>query len=210
MELRTSNSERAAYALVLAAGSGSRFGGQKLLASLHGRPLIGYATAAVEAAIASGAVAGGVAVIPPEMTALARSLAGAGLRLVENPEAARGLATSLRRGLAALAECAAPPAGAALIVLADQPGLKPEVVARLVASWRETGRSARPTYLASPAEPGHPVLLDRGLWPLADRLSGDTGLGALLAGQPVTLIEVPGANPDVDTPADLRQLEDSR
>jgi CTP:molybdopterin cytidylyltransferase MocA len=53
------------------------------------------------------------------------------------------------------------------------------------------------------------VLLDRSLWPLADHLQADAGLGHLLgAGAAgVTLIDVPGSNPDVDTPADLHLLE---
>jgi CTP:molybdopterin cytidylyltransferase MocA len=54
------------------------------------------------------------------------------------------------------------------------------------------------------------VLLDRALWPLARDLTGDRGLGELLGSRPeaVSLVDVPGANPDVDTPADLRQLEE--
>ena len=209
-ELGTRNSERSAYALILAAGSGSRFGGDKLLAPLHGRPLVAHAAAAVAEAVAAGTLAGGVAVIPPGTPALARALAGSTLRLVENPDGGLGMAGSLRRGLAALAKLTTPPADGALIVLADQPRLRSEVIAGLVAGWRRSGRSIRPRYLASPAEPGHPVLLDRSLWHLAERLTGDTGLRQLLASEPVTLLDVPGANPDVDSPADLRQLEDTR
>jgi molybdenum cofactor cytidylyltransferase len=210
LELGTRNAERAAFALVLAAGSGSRFGGAKLLAPFHGRPLVAHAAAAVAEAIAAGTLAGGVAVIPPAAPGLARTLDAAGLQLVENPDAALGMANSLRRGLAVLREHTAPPASGAVIVLADQPLLRAEVIAQLVAGWRQSGRSTRPRYLATPAEPGHPVLLDRSLWHLAERLAGDTGLMQLLGGEPVIHIDVTGANPDVDTPADLRQLEDSR
>ena len=209
-ERGTRNAELPAYALILAAGSGSRFGGEKLLAPFHGRPLVAHAAAAVAEAIAAGTLAGGVAVIPPAAPVLARTLDALGLRLVENPEAVLGMATSLRRGLAALGEHTAPPAGGAVIVLADQPFLRAEVIARLVAGWRQSGRSTRPRYLATPAEPGHPVLLDRSLWHLAGRLTGDTGLKQLLGSEPVIHVDVAGANPDVDTPADLRQLEDSR
>lgn len=209
-ELGTPHSELAVYALVLAAGSGSRFGGDKLLAPLHGRPLLAYVATALAEAMAAGALAGGVAVVPAGATPVARALAGAGLALVENPEAPLGVATSLKRGLAALEGPLAPPAGGALIVLADQPGLRAEVIARLVQGWRRTGKSIRPRYLAAPSEPGHPVLLDRSLWPLARNLHGDAGLLAMLKDEAVTLIDVAGANPDVDTPADLRQLEESR
>lgn len=206
-ERGTRNETQGVHALVLAAGSGVRFGGNKLLASLHGRPLIAHAAAAVAEAIAAGVIPGGVAVIPPGATELIRHLDTAGLRVVENPAAREGIATSLQRGLEALGEIS-PAAGGALIVLGDQPGLRADIIARLVAEWRQTGCSVRPRYRAAPSEPGHPVLLDRSLWPLASRLFGDTGLRELLAGQPVTLIDVPGANPDVDTPAQLHPLED--
>jgi CTP:molybdopterin cytidylyltransferase MocA len=44
---------------------------------------------------------------------------------------------------------------------------------------------------------------------LTAQLEGDAGVGRLLpAGAPgVALINIPGSNPDVDTPADLHLLE---
>ena len=53
--------------------------------------------------------------------------------------------------------------------------------------------------------PPNPVLVRRPGWRLADELVGDRGFGPLLAGQPelVTWIPVEGANPDIDTRADL-------
>jgi CTP:molybdopterin cytidylyltransferase MocA len=212
MEAIASMTAPAPYAVVLAAGAGVRFGGPKLLAPFHGKPLVTHVAATVAEAIAAGLLAGGVAVLPPGDPRLARHLDPASLSLVENPETASGLASSLRRGLAALEGWSAPPRpGAALIVLADQPLLSCAVIARLVAAWRLEGRSVRPRYARHPEEPGHPVLLDRGLWPLAHGLGGDRGLGALFRAQPdaVTLIDVPGYNPDVDTLEELDTLKDS-
>ncbi len=196
--------EAAAYAVLLAAGAGSRFGGGKLLAPLLGRPLVTHAGATLAEAIATGVLAGGVAVVPPHATALARRLGPTGLRLVENPDAATGLASSLQAGLTAL-ERVEPRAGAALIVLADQPRLSLDTIARLVDVWRTRGMSIRPRYALQPAEPGHPVLLDRSSWPLVEALRGDTGLGPVFLAHPdaVCIIDLPGANPDVDTRADL-------
>ena len=162
-------------------------------------------------AIASGTLQGGVAVVPPRDTALRWHLATAGLRVVVNPEADTGLASSLRVGLRELAVMAAPDRPrAALVVLADQPLLSGATISRLVGAWRRTGRSVRPRYASRPDEPGHPVLLDGALWALAENLIGDQGLGAALRARPdaVDLIDVPGANPDVDTRADLLALED--
>jgi molybdenum cofactor cytidylyltransferase len=201
----------APHAVVLAAGAGSRFGGDKLLAPFQGRALITHVAATIADAILGGVLAGGVAVVPPRSATLVWALEVAGLRIVENPDAAAGLATSLRRGLAALAELE-PGAGAALIVLADQPMLRTSTVGALVAKWRETGLSVRPRYAMHPGEPGHPVLLDRSLWPMAQALQGDMGFGPLFHARPdaITTVDVPGANPDVDTADDLHALEDSR
>jgi acetylornithine deacetylase/succinyl-diaminopimelate desuccinylase-like protein len=51
---------------------------------------------------------------------------------------------------------------------------------------------------------GHPVVLDRSVWPQVERIAGDQGYG----GGGVT-IPVDGRNPDVNTLRDLRALEDS-
>ena len=55
------------------------------------------------------------------------------------------------------------------------------------------------------------VLLDRDAWGLAERLTGDQGLGRALSNAPelVVHVDVDGANPDVDTPADLPRLDQS-
>lgn len=200
----------AVHALVLAAGRGARFGGNKLLAEWRGTPLIGHVAATLAQAIHGGVLGGGVAVVAPGATGLVWPLDTAGLTVVENPGAASGMASSLQVGLAALGRHpGTPPVGAALVVLADQPLIRLPVIAALVNAWREAGGCLRPRYAARPGAPGHPVLLDRPRWPLAATLQGDQGLGQLLAGDPsVRFIEVPGANPDVDTPEDLRLLED--
>lgn len=202
----------APYAIVLAAGAGSRFGGDKLLAPFRGKPLVAHTALAVAEAIAAGTLAGGVAVVPAGDTRLGWHFDTAGLSLVENPQAASGMASSLRRGIGALESSALdPPAGAAVIVLADQPLQRPETIARLVEAWRRHGGSVRPRYRRHPDQPGHPVLLDRGLWAMLESLSGDEGFGAIFRQQPeaVTMIDLPGANPDMDRPGDLQQFEES-
>ena len=196
------------YALILAAGSAVRFGGGKLLAPLHGRPLISHVATTVAQALTAGTLSGAVAIVREHDTSLAWPLETAGATVIANPDADQGMATSLKRGLAALGEMSLdPPAGAALVMLADQPNVSNDVIARLVDSWRMNGRSVRPRYAATPATPGHPVLLDRALWSFANGLTGDRGLGSLLAGRAdLTVIDVPGRNPDVNTIEDLTRL----
>jgi molybdenum cofactor cytidylyltransferase len=194
---------------VLAAGAAARFGGPKLLATLEGRPLAAWVAAAVGEAIRAGTLAGAVAVVPPAADPLMRIFRAAGLEAVTNPDPGRGIGASLALGIEALsARAIRPPAGAAVVMLADQPRLRAEVIGRLVAAWRDRGRSTRPRYAAAPGEPGHPVVLDRALWPLAATAPGDRGLGPVLQGRPeVVIVEVDGGNPDVDTPEDLLQIE---
>jgi CTP:molybdopterin cytidylyltransferase MocA len=59
---------------------------------------------------------------------------------------------------------------------------------------------------------GNPVLLLREGIARVPRLDGDRGMGALLAAEPgrVWTVDVPGSNPDVDTPADLAVLAAER
>ena len=120
------------------------------------------------------------------------------------------IATSIRCGLNSLAATGrTPPAGAALIILGDEPLLRDDAIEHLVYFWRQHGNSVRPRYAQQPDAPGHPVLLDRGLWHLANTVEGDRGLSAVLASQPgsVATLDLPGTNPDVDTQDDLRTLE---
>ncbi len=195
---------------MLAAGRSSRFGGDKLLAPWRGQPLLVRTLAAVRAAVEAGSLAGGCVVVPTGREELAELVRAVGFEPVANAAAATGLASSLRAGIGWL-EQVVPEGGpaAAVIFLGDQPLVRPEVVARLVATWvRDRAAAVRPRYAGASAEPGHPLLLDRAYWPLATALTGDAGVGPALSahGVAIAIVDVPGRNPDVDTPADLTDL----
>jgi CTP:molybdopterin cytidylyltransferase MocA len=172
--------------LVLAAGEGRRFGGPKQLAIVAGRPLIEHALAALRdldpTVVVLGARAGEIR-------------AGADLaraEVVVCPDWAEGMGASLRYGLAALAD-----ADEVVIVLADQPFITPDVVARVRAA---PGDAARAVYGGAP---GHPVVVRRTALARAGDLRGDSGFRDLLTG--VTEVECADlADPtDIDTQADL-------
>lgn len=192
----------AVSALILAAGSSTRFGSQKLLAPYQRVPLAVHGARTVRAAVDSGLLAEAMAVVPTTRL-LWRLYAAEGIPQLQNSKASLGISTSVQLGLHRFL---AGTSGAALIVLADQPLLRLEVIEALVTRWRQTGISVRPRYAAAPDQPGHPVLLDRSLWKLADQLSGDTGLGEILRDQQIDILDVPGSNPDVDTALDLKSL----
>ena len=176
--------------LVLAAGEGRRFGATKQLAELAGRPLLEHALEAMTAVSPRVVVLGHAA----DEIAAAVDLQGA--TPVVCPEWAEGQASSLRCGLAALADC-----DAVVVVLGDQPGITAEAVAA-VATAIGAGDAVRATY---DGVPGHPVLLRRPRLDRAGELRGDSGFRDLLAGAAVREVEVGTlADPaDVDTPEQL-------
>jgi molybdenum cofactor cytidylyltransferase len=187
--------------LVLAAGSSSRFGSNKLLAPLHDRPILQHTLDAVAAAGLTDVVV----VLGTSAPEVEKAITWRGERRVVNERPEDGLSSSLRVGLDAAVDV--PGADAVLVVLGDQPQLRPGVVRAVIEVAESPGAAhalfVRPRY-ADDAAP-NPVLVRRSAWALAAGLAGDWGLGSLLANRPEHVVEVPvaGANPDIDTPADL-------
>ena len=181
--------------IVLAAGRSSRMGGpNKLLALFDGRPLV---QRTVETARASRA--GEVVVVSGhQQERIAAALAGAGARLVHNPDYASGLAGSLKAGVRALAT----QVDGALIMLGDMPGVSPADLDRLIDAFGKAGGTAivRATH---DGKRGNPVILPKALFPEVLKLEGDTGARHIVEseGNPVIDVEIgAGASVDVDTP----------
>ena len=195
---------RGISAILLAAGSGSRFGGGKLLALYRGRPLI----EASLANLAEAPIEETVAVVGDDAQRLRAVCEPYGVRVVENPNWRQGQSTSVRAGLLALG----PEVRAAVVLLADQPLGGPGAVGRLVAAFEEGAEVAVATY---GGRRRNPVLFSRAVWPLLEaELSGDEGARAVLRRHPDLATEVPcdgvGDPADVDTAEDLRSLERMR
>jgi molybdenum cofactor cytidylyltransferase len=187
--------------VVLAAGAGSRFGGAKLLARIDGAPILARV---VETARDAG-LEPLIVVVGPDLEEHGPALGLVSGELVGNPEPERGLSSSVRIGLAAAA-ASQPPIDAAVVLLGDQPLVRPATIRRLV----DALRAAPPATLAAVpryVEGGspNPVVLRRAGFDLAAETDADRGLGPVLdAHRGIVLeVEVPGRNPDVDTTADL-------
>lgn len=133
---------------------------------------------------------------------------GASVQVV-NPDPSRGLASSLQAGWAA-ALAAEPAPEAILVVLGDQPRLRPEVVASLASVPLDP---ARPIVVARfrDSDARNPVRIDVTAARLVEATTGDRGLGPVLEAHPalVRWLEFDGDNPDVDSPEDLRRLVSS-
>ncbi len=179
--------------ILLAAGSASRFGADKLLAPLPEGTPVGVAALEHLAAVVDAVVA----VVRPHDTALAAALAARGARVSMCPRAAEGMGVSLAWGIRA-----APAATAWVIALADMPWVQPATAARVVDALREGASIAAPCWQG---RRGHPVGFAADRYPDLVALSGDEGARPVLARYPVTLIdsEDAGILRDVDTPQDL-------
>jgi CTP:molybdopterin cytidylyltransferase MocA len=188
-------------AVILAAGASTRFGSAKLLARLDGRALLEHVLDAVrEAGIDEIVVVLGHAADEVE-----HGIDWLDEQLVRNPDP-ETLSSSLQVGLAAAADLD-PPVKAVVVLLGDQPRVRPEVIHGLISAARG---SDEPVVVPDYADGGgaNPVVIRREAFDLADEASGDRGLGPLLAASDDLVLRVPfsGSNPDVDTPADLERL----
>ncbi len=190
-----------AAGVILAAGEARRFGSQKLLAPLGGRPLLQHA---VDAANASG-LDPVVVVLGADAEAIERAVAFGRARVARNPAYASGQASSLRAGLGAIEDAGV---DALVVLLGDQPRVRPPLLDAILARQRETGSAAVLSSWRGRRSP--PALLHRDLWPEVRKLAGDVGARDILAGRAdVAVLDVTaelGALDDVDTRADHARL----
>ncbi len=189
--------------MILAAGTASRFGSDKMLARLDGRPMLQH----VLDTAASSHPACSVAVVGTDDAPYGELDWGLTMR-VRNPDSALGMSSSLRIGLEASAGCSG--LHGVLIMLGDQPRTTLATLQALVlatpAAIDADAIAVLPAY--SGGGGANPALLLRAGFGLVSRLCGDRGLGGLFRTLPdrVRWVSLPGSNPDVDTPAELRAI----
>ena len=179
--------------VVLAAGAGTRFGGRKQLALLDGRPLLEHALAAMAAA----PVGRWVVVLGADADEIHSGVNLHGATPVVCRDWEEGQAASLRAGVAAVRDAAA-----IVVTLGDQPWIDTRAIASVIASRAEGFHAVRATYGGTP---GHPVLIERELFPALRALRGDSGARDVLRTASVRDVPCDGLGDprDVDTRADL-------
>lgn len=182
-------------AIVLAAGEGRRFGGTKQLEVVRGKPLVQHA---IDAAVAAG-VGEIVVVLGHDADRVREAIVlPAEGHAVVNERYPEGQSTSLAAGLRALDSSS----DAAIVLLADQPGITADHVRALVDTFAtEDSPYVRLRFRTGPG----PALLGRETWPDAQALEGDTGARALMDANPEAVIEV---EIDADAPVDVDVAED--
>lgn len=189
-------------AIVLAAGKGTRMGGGKMTAKLGGKALVRYPHEAV-----AGSLAGPVfTVLGHDAGSVSAALTGIDTHLIENPDFAKGMSTSLKAGIAALPETAA----GAIVLLGDMPHVTPGIINRLIATFADHPTAGAVVPMIG-GQRGNPILIGRSLFDAVMTLEGDLGARKLLdtAGREIieVAIEDVAVLTDVDTPEALAGLD---
>jgi molybdenum cofactor cytidylyltransferase len=179
--------------VLLAAGTSSRMGQNKLFLTLAGESVL---RRAVRTAAAAG--------LDPILVVLGHAeLEGLDCLPVLNPEYASGINTSLRSGIGAVPDDVA----AAVVLLADMPFVTGEMIRTLV----ERYRSSHPALVVSTYQgvDAPPMLYDRSLFAELRALSGD-GCGKKVVkrhrGEALELAWPAGALTDLDVPEDVERV----
>jgi len=191
----TQSREPLLFALVLAAGLSERFGAVKQLARYRGQPLVARALRVAESVCSNRTVL----VTGHHGAAVHAACAPiAGFR-VHNSDYRQGLASSIALGVAAVRHAA----DGVLLLLADQPLIDQQHLARLAARW--SGAPERIVATAYAGKSGVPVIFARRRFNDLCQLTGHTGAQPLLRQHGSAVLTVPceAAAIDIDRPGDL-------
>lgn len=125
-------------------------------------------------------------------------------KVVVNAAYAEGMSSSLRAGLANVN----PQSEAALVMLADQPLVKPSTIDRLIDEYKKSKpQVAIPMYRGFR---GNPVLLDRSVFADAMAIEGDIGCRAIFGSRVKNILKVSvddaGILIDADSPEEFERL----
>lgn len=190
-------------ALILAAGRASRMGGDnKLLADLDGAPLIARTVAHVVASQAQPVIL----VAGHRAADIRAAIAGLSAEVVDNPDYASGMASSLRVGLSRVPL----DSDGAIAMLGDMPLIQPATIDRLIAESVVFPDAAAIVPTVS-GEWAHPVLLRRRLFHAAMALGGDMGARRILQARSdvhMLAFDDPRLLLDADDPEALRRVRE--
>ena len=193
--------EKTLFAVILAAGESKRFGSTKQLAQFGEEALVTKAVRLAETVCSFRTIL----VTGNDWQSVADECGPLQGFFVFNSEFREGIATSIHSGLAAISWMA----DAALIVLADQPLITVEHLAKLEAIWLAAPNSIVATSYAGTAGP--PVIFPRSYFPNINELDGDRGAKAMIDDKinQVELVCFENAGIDIDRVEDLHELYDA-
>ncbi len=183
-------------AVILAAGFSTRFGDNKLLAKLNGKPVIKCVSDTVQKCPFDKVL---LVYHSPEV---AKAVEGSSIKTVFNPLSAQGQSTSVKAGVMAAAAT-----DAYMFFPGDQPFIDESTVISLQKAYYEgRGLIIAPTYNG---KRGSPVIFDEYFKTALLSITGDTGGKTVIEANQEKLYEVPMENTaaglDIDTREDYKK-----
>jgi molybdenum cofactor cytidylyltransferase len=187
------------FAIVLAAGTSSRFGSAKQLQAWRGASLVHGAMRLAEHAGSNRSLLV-VGHQWHEVVDACRPLSGF---IAVNDRYREGIGTSIRCGVQRVAHVA----GGVLLLLADQPLVTRPHLDRLCARWKESPNAIVASQYAGTLGP--PIIFPKQDFGALCELSGDAGARSVVANATgrVIAVEFEEAAVDIDRPEDLAALD---
>ena len=186
--------------LILGAGSSQRLGQPKQLLPFGGTTLLGWVVVQAKRAAALDEL---IVVLGRAADEIRQRVDFGSAKVVENPVFGEGCASSYRVGIGALD----PKSEAIMIILGDQPGIKPDVIERVAEEWRQ-GES-QIALCSYRGHKGHPMIFARPLFDQLLALHGDKAAWKLVDAYPELVQEIEFDVPfpeDINTRADFDRL----
>lgn len=181
--------------VMMAAGGGARFGGNKLAAPFHGRELARYALEAIPETVSER-------VVVTQYEEIAGLAGSYGVPCIRNLHPERGLSYTVRLGTEYLCRCEG-----ILYLVSDQPLLRRASAERVIADFLRHPDCI--VALSHNGRRGNPCLFPRAYFPELCALEGDVGGSQVIRRHPerLRLVEAEARElEDVDTREALEKL----
>ena len=164
--------------ICLAAGYSVRFGSNKLLHAIDGKPMYRHVTDQLLEIRRDGKVPCDITVVT-QYEEILEDLKGSGILTVVNPDPSRGISSSVQTGIEALpADSAENPEDFLVFINADQPFLRKETLVSFVRSAEKSGRKL--AALSFKGEMMSPCMFHTSYIPALMKLKGDKGGKSIL------------------------------
>ena len=170
--------------VLLAAGSGSRFGSNKLVADVSGRRMF-------EHAIEAAKDIPGHKVIVTGYDEIGDYAVLKGFSAMYNKQPELGISVSLKLGLSAVRD-----SKAVIFAVSDQPGLTKETFDRLIRGYATSDKEL--AGLGTNGEPGNPCIFSRKYYSELEALTGDVGGKKVIRRHPEDLIVIEASESELE------------